>query len=60
MDWDALSELVSERLYEAEHSFVTVEYLEAMQYCYKAAQMFDAGDLRNSDFDVCITKIEKP
>jgi hypothetical protein len=60
MDWDALSELISERLYEAEHPFVTVEYLEAMQYCYEAAQMFAARDLRNSDFDVCITKIETP
>jgi hypothetical protein len=60
MNWDTLSELLSQRMYEVPEQFVSVEYLEAMHYCYEQSQKLRRRDFVNDDLDICITKIETP
>jgi hypothetical protein len=60
MDWDTLSDLLSERMYEVPEQFVSVEYLEAMDYCYQLSQRLRSRDFVNDDLDICIARIETP
>jgi hypothetical protein len=60
MNWDTLSELLGERMYEVPEQFVSVEYLEAMEYCYELSQRLRKREFVNDDLDVCIAKIEIP
>lgn len=60
MEWDAFSEFVSERVYENPGSFVTVEYLEAMEYCYELSESLTKRRFVDDDVDICIARIEIP
>jgi hypothetical protein len=60
MSWDTLSELLSERIYEVPESFVSVEFLEAMQCCYSLSQKLTKRDFVDDDLNNCITQIETP
>jgi hypothetical protein len=60
MNWETLSELLSERMDEIPQHFASHDYLEAMEYCYSLSQRLKTRDFVNDDLDICIARIETP
>ncbi|KAF2031935.1 hypothetical protein EK21DRAFT_110385 [Setomelanomma holmii] len=60
MSWTKLSELLGERMEGFADPYTSVEYLEAMEYCFYLSQMLARREFLPEDLELCILKVETP
>jgi hypothetical protein len=60
MSWSTLCDMLNERRYNVPEHFVSVDYEEAMNYCYRLSRKLTTRKFVDDDLEICIARIETP